>query len=140
MTTPSHAHPTSGLAVAAIAGIALALPFVAIFMYHPDGAYDLLSLILAMTGGVYAGAALRADAPRRALVVEWFVAAVLVILAALSLWWTPLWMAAGFVLHGVWDLVHHARRRGLGVRRGFHPFCAAFDGAVAALVIYFTLG
>jgi hypothetical protein len=107
-------------------------------MYHPDGAFDLLTLILAFTGGTYTGAALRAEVGRGKLATEWAFGAALVIVAALSLWWAPIWLAAGFGAHAAWDVVHHTRRPGLGIRRWFPPFCAAFDIAVVALVLLYA--
>ena len=137
-----HAHPDPttrrSIAIPALIGAVLALPFIAILMYHPDGAYDLLALILAFTGGVYTGSALRAEVATRKLATEWGFGALLVILASLSLWWSPIWLAAGFGAHAVWDVMHHARRPGLGIRRWFPPFCAAFDVTVAALVLFYA--
>ena len=115
----------------------LALPFVVLFLKHPDGAYDLLALILAFTGGIYFGAALNGGT-RRKLIVEGVLGWSLVLMAALALWWTPYWLAAGFIIHGVWDLVHHTGNVEHGVRRWFPPFCAAWDWAVAALVLFFS--
>lgn len=137
-----HAHPDPTTrrspAIPALTGGVLALPFIAILMYHPDGAYDLLALILAFTGGVYTGSALRAEVATRKLAVEWAFGALLVIVAALSFWWSPTWLAAGFGVHAVWDVAHHARQPGLGIRRWFPPFCAAFDLAIAALVLFYA--
>lgn len=118
-------------------GFALALPFLGLFRIHPDGAFDLLALILALTGGIYLGAALQGES-RGKLIIETVFAAVLVVLGLLSLSWTPLWMALGFVLHGVWDLVHHTGGVRHGVRRWFPPFCAAWDWAIAAMVVFFS--
>ena len=123
--------------IPAFVGFALALPFLGLFRIHPDGAFDLLALILALTGGIYLGAALNGGARGR-LAFEGTFAAVLVILALLSLTWSPLWMALGFVLHGVWDLVHHTGGVSHGVRRWFPPFCAAWDWAIAALIVFFS--
>jgi hypothetical protein len=124
-------------ALSLLTGLALALPFGALFILHRDGAYDLLTLILAFTGGIYAGAAMRTGAARRGA-AEFAVGAVMLVVAALSLWWSPIWLAAGFGAHAAWDLVHHFRGGAPGVHRGFPSFCAAFDLAVAAMVICFT--
>jgi hypothetical protein len=121
----------------ALAGFALALPFLFLFLKHPDGAFDLLALLLAFTGGIYYGAALRGGRRGR-LVFEGVFAGVLIGFGLLSLFWTPLWMALGFALHGAWDLVHHTRGVEHGVRRWFPPFCAAFDWVVAAMIVYFA--
>ena len=133
MTPPTRAPSF----IPPLMGVVLALPFLGILLYHPDGAWDLLTLLLALTGGVYAGAALRHGVPRRVLVAEVAMAAALVVVAALALWWAPWWLAVGYTAHGVWDLFHHPRAVDVGVRRWFPPFCAAFDAVVAALVLFF---
>lgn len=134
------AEPTRAprTALSLLIGVALALPFVALFILHRDGAYDLLTLILAFTGGIYGGAAVRTGAGRTRAATEFAGGAALLVVAALSLWWSPVWLAAGFGAHAAWDLVHHFRGGAPGVHRGFPSFCAAFDIAVAAMVIYFT--
>ena len=123
--------------VPVLAGFALALPFIPLLSMHPDGAFDLLTLILALTGGIYLGAALR-GAGRGRIAFEGVLSAVLVVFALLALWWSPLWLAAGLVLHGAWDLAHHTGAVAHGVRRWFPPFCAAWDWAVAAMVVFFS--
>ncbi|MBB4636342.1 DUF6010 family protein [Longimicrobium terrae] len=135
-----HAEPARAprTALSLLTGLALALPFVALFILHRDGAYDLLTLILAFTGGIYGGAAVRTGATRARAATEFGVGAVMLVVAALSLWWSPIWLAAGFAAHAAWDPVHHFRGGAPGVHRGFPGFCAAFDLAVAAMVIYFT--
>lgn len=119
------------------AGFVLALPFLGFFIIHPDGAFDLLSLILALTGGIYVGAALHGGSRGR-LAFETVLAAALVVLAFLGFSWSPLWVALGFALHGAWDLAHHTGAVAHGVRRWFPPFCAAWDWAVAAMIVYFS--
>lgn len=132
-TTPRLRSPLIPVAV----GFALALPFLGFFQLHPDGAFDLLALILALTGGIYVGAALRGGTRGR-LAFETIAAAALVIMAFLGLSWSPLWIAAGFALHGAWDLAHHTGAVTHGVRRWFPPFCASWDWAIAAMVVYFS--
>ncbi|MBW3569860.1 MAG: hypothetical protein KY467_02025 [Gemmatimonadetes bacterium] len=134
-STPPHRRRAPLVPV--FLGLALALPFLLLFRLHPDGAFDLLALILALTGGIYLGAALHGGRRGR-LVLEGVFAAVLVVLALLALSWSPLWLALGFVLHGLWDLAHHTGVVKHGVRRWFPPFCAAWDWMVAAMVVFFS--
>jgi len=56
-------------------------------------------------------------------------------MAVLGLWWSSLWIAVGYVLHGVYDFLHHPRGIRTGVRRWFPPFCATFDWLVALYVL-----
>jgi hypothetical protein len=135
---PSTAPPRKRTPIMPVLiGFALAVPYYGLFLVHPDGAFDLLSLILAFTGGVYFGAALHGGTRRR-LVGEALAGGALTLLAALGLWWTPLWLALGFVAHGLWNLAHHTGAVKHGIRHWFPPMHAAWEWAVAALVVYFT--
>ncbi len=123
--------------VPVIAGFVLALPFLPLFSMHPDGAFDLLALLLAFTGGIYLGAALNGGRRGR-LAFEAAFGGLMVVFGLLALFWSPLWLALGVVLHGVWDLVHHTGAVEHGVRRWFPPFCAAWDWAVAAMIFWYS--
>jgi hypothetical protein len=143
MPQPSTADPTvprrrGTPIVPALIGFAAALPYYVIFVKHPDGAFDLLTLILAFTGGIYYGVALR-EGSRRRLIAEALLGGALTIMAALSLWWTPLWMAAGFALHGFYNLAHHTGAMKHGIRHWFPPLHAAWEWAIAAMVVWFTM-
>jgi hypothetical protein len=120
-----------------LGGFAMAVPFLYLFREHPDGAFDLLSLILAFTGGIYYGVALR-EGSRRRLIGETLAGGGLTILAALALWWNPLFLAVGFAAHGVWNLAHHTGAVKHGIRRWFPPMHAAWEWAIAAMVVFHT--
>jgi hypothetical protein len=135
---PSAPSPARSPLVPILGGLAMALPFLVLYNEHPDGAYDLLTLILAFTGGIYYGVALR-EGSRRRLIGETLAGGGLTILAALALWWNPLFLAVGFAAHGVWNLAHHTGRVKHGIRRWFPPMHATWEFAVAALTVYYTL-
>jgi hypothetical protein len=142
MTSRMQAEPTAPVRrraplVPVFLGFALALPFLPLFQMHPDGAFDLLALLLAFTGGIYFGAALNGGRRGR-LAFEGAFAALMIVFGLLALFWSPLWLALGFALHGVWDLVHHTGAVEHGVRRWFPPFCAAWDWIIAAMVVFFS--
>jgi uncharacterized protein DUF6010 len=44
-------------------------------------------------------------------------------------------LAAGYALHGVWDLLHHPRAVPTRVASWFPPTCAAFDFVVAVALL-----
>lgn len=93
----------------ALLGVLLALPFVPFFRMHPDGAYDLLALLLALGAGVRVGAASGEGAPPVSAVAG---AVLLVALALLAFFWSPLWLAGGFLLLAVWIFVANRSRSG----------------------------
>ncbi|HEX2202299.1 MAG TPA: DUF6010 family protein [Longimicrobium sp.] len=125
-----------GGVVPALAGLALAGLFAIALYQFRDGAIDLLAMVLAASGGIYWGLA-AADGRRSVVVVEALAGLFFLVVATLALWWSWHWIVAGFFLHGVWDLLHHPRAAHTGeVRRFFPPFYAAFDWAVALLVLF----
>ena len=91
------------------------------------------AVVLGALGGVYLGGALRAGTKRELAVT--LVAAVLCVLLAVAGLLGPGWIIpAGFLLHGVWDWIHHAlERRTVG--RWWPPFCALYDAVVGVYLV-----
>lgn len=116
--------------LAPLVAVLLALPFVPLFVLHPDAAFDLLTLLLVLGAGVRLGAA-PADGTR------WWAAAagaaLLVALALLTLFWSPLWLVGGLALLGAWSFAV-ARRRGPGAPP--IPFGTVWPLAAALLVLW----
>lgn len=118
-----EAERTRGLP--ALLGLVLALPFVPFFRLHPDGAYDLLTLLLVLGAGVRLGAAPRLGAGPVLL------AALLVALALLALFWSPLWLAAGFIVLAAWTYAAHR-----GGPRPVLPFGTVWPLLAAGIVLW----
>ena len=130
-----HAHEDdSGGILPAVIGAALSLLFIPVLMEARDMALDLLAMILAASGGIYWGVA-ASEGRRSVRAMEGLAGLAFVFIAMLGLWWTSLWIAVGYVLHGVWDYLHHPRRIRTGIRRWFPPFCATFDLLVAVYIL-----
>jgi hypothetical protein len=110
-------------------GLLLALPFIPFFRLHPDGAYDLLTLLLVLGAGVRLGAAPASGAARAGAVL---LAIVLVVLALLAFFWSPLWLAAGFMLLAGWTFAAHRRRP----HPPLLPFGSAWSLAAAGVVLW----
>ena len=94
-----------------------------------------LGLVLAYTAAIYPGAALAND-QRRWLGIEAGVSVVMLAIAWLGLWASPLWLALGYALHGVWDAVHHPRLIQTRIVPWFPPASAAFDLVVAVWIVF----
>lgn len=120
-----------------VLGVLLAAAFVAVVHVTPAPyGRQLVALFLAFTASVYGGALLSQRASGRVVAVELVVAALVFGMAALGLGASPLWLAAGYALHGVWDFLHHPRAVPTHVAGWFPPFCSAFDFVVALFVIF----
>ncbi len=118
-----------------ITSVALAASFVGgahLFL----GAYQLtlFCLFLALTSAVYGGAALTPAGARHARVELPFVMVVFACSVA-GLVVSPVWVAAGYFLHGGWDFLHHKHHVKTPVAKWFPPLCAVFDGVVGMSVL-----
>jgi hypothetical protein len=96
---------------------------------------ELLSLFLAFIAGVYGGFALL-DARKREFAVELVGILVTLALAAAALWASPVYLAAGYVFHGVWDALHHPKGIQTVIPRGYAPFCLIFDVPVGIFILF----
>lgn len=115
---------------APLVGVLLALPFVPLFLRHPDGAIDLLTLLLVLGAGFRVGAAppgMRTGADAGA--------AALTVLALLGLFWSSAWLAAGLGALAAWSLALHLRAPG---PRPLLPFGFVWGLAAALLVLWFA--
>ena len=118
-------------------GALLAAAFVAA-VYAAPAPYgrQVVALFLAFTACVYPGALLNQSASGPVVASELVVAALVFGTAVLGLGASPLWLAAGYALHGAWDCLHHPRAVTTRIASWFPPFCAAFDFVVALFVIF----
>jgi hypothetical protein len=95
---------------------------------------DILAVGLAAIGSVYVGSAI-AQKQRQSILTETAIALLCVVLALLGLWFSPVWLVAGYVLHGVWDLFHHSQSAGAQIsQRWYPPLCVGFDWAIALFI------
>jgi Family of unknown function (DUF6010) len=121
-----------------VVGLVLGLLF--ILLVHtipPQPARQIIALVLAFTACTYAGALLAQEAtpPPPFALAELLVAAIVLALAVVGLRASTTSLAAGYALHGVWDLLHHPRAVPTRVARWFPPACAAFDFVVAIALL-----
>ena len=119
-----------------VIGILLGLVFVlVVHSVEPMPARQMIALFLALTACVYAGALLAQQVPFAIAVAELAVTAIVFALAVVGLRASTTALAAGYALHGVWDLAHHPRAVPTRVASWFPPLCAAFDFVVAIALL-----
>ena len=114
----------------ALAGVTLLL----LWALPTQHGIALLAVILAAAAAVYAGAAL-AESHKAVLLLETSVFVIVALIAVLGLWYSPLFLAVGYVGHGVWDALHHPHRIGAQAGAWFPPFCMAYDPIVGAFIL-----
>ncbi len=119
-----------------VVGLVLGLLFVLlVHTIPPQPARQAIALFLAFTACVYAGAMLAEKPAAGTVLIELAIAAIVFCCAAVGLRAQTGWLAAGYVLHGVWDLLHHPRAVQTRVASWFPPLCAAFDFVVAIALL-----
>jgi hypothetical protein len=120
----------------ALVGIVLGLAFVLlVHSVPPQPARQLIALFLALTACVYCGALLAQSVPSHFAALELVVAGAVFACAVVGLRASTSYLAAGYVLHGVWDLLHHPKAVPTRVALWFPPLCAAFDFVVAVALL-----
>ena len=99
-----------------------ALTIAATLLSPRAASLPVLAVLLGFIAGIYLGFALL-DGRRRYVAIESGFIAVIVSLASLGLLASPLFLGAGYILHGVWDAMHH-EARGVATRivRFWPPF------------------
>lgn len=126
-----HPLPAAGILSFLTLPIHMALPH--------DWSVLLAAFILAMIGGVYIGFAVL-DGRLSRLILETSVAAAFAVYAAIAFSVAPLWIAFGYILHGLWDTAHHSPLFDVKMARWWIPACAAYDiAAGVGLYLIWTL-
>jgi hypothetical protein len=129
----AHKH-THGVLAPSMIGIGLSLATLPLHLLI-DHRYsvELAAVMVAVIGAIYVGFAIQAGSVRQ-IAVESIVATLFMAAGLAGLWLSPWAVPAAYVLHGVWDWLHH----GLGhdgalvAPRGWYPpFCAAYDWVFA---------
>ena len=94
--------------------------------------------VLALIGGVYVGFA-AVDGRAAVITIETAVAVSFALGAMVALQLEPWWIAAGYILHGVWDWLHNTPAFGHAVPRWYIPLCAVYD-VLAGIGLLLILG
>lgn len=119
-----------------LVGIVLGLAFVVlVHSVAPQPARQLIALFLALTVGLYCGALLAQSVPGHFVALELAVAGVVFACAVVGLRASTPYLAAGYVLHGAWDLLHLPNLVPTRVSPWFPPMCAALDFVVAVALL-----
>ena len=98
-----------------------------------------LALFLAFTGCVYPGALLAQHSAPWVVASEVGVAAGVLICAWMGVAYHPLWIAVGYIGHGLWDWLHHTDGLPTKTAFWFPPACATFDFVVGLYAVWLSV-
>ncbi len=120
-------HPTIPASIAALL-IVIPLSFV------PEPFRTrLVGYQLFIIAGVYIGFAVN-DGRRQELLTEIAHLLFFFVLTVLGLWVSPWFLVGGYILHGVWDLLHRPEGIQTKLARWYPPLCLAYDWVFAAFL------
>ncbi|MFT3684593.1 MAG: DUF6010 family protein [Phycisphaerales bacterium] len=98
-----------------------------------ETSHNLFAVVLGALGGIYLGGALKGG--NRFDVAVTAAGAVICVVVATAALRGPWWLTGvGFLLHAVWDWVHHAMHKNT-VGRWWPPFCAIYDVVVGGFLL-----
>ena len=121
-------HPVS------VAGL-LALISVPIHLFLPsDVSYAFAALLISLIAGIYVGFAVVADDISQ-IALQLAVALSFMSSALIAWLVSPVWIAAVYVAHGVWDAAHHFEISQTRFPKWYIPFCAFYD-VIAGLGLF----
>jgi hypothetical protein len=133
-TVHTHTEPPAPLNPFLLAVILAILTIIPCLLLPQHLTMTLLSLLLFGIAAVYFGFAV-ADGRRNALLIESVVVLIYLGVAVSGLLVSAWWLVAGYVLHGIWDLLHHNRAFGARVVRWYIPFCVLYDWLIALFLL-----
>jgi hypothetical protein len=116
---------------AALAAVSLIVPW----LLSDRDAFGFLAVWLGATGAVYLGFALN-DGREKAFRTEVAGMALFVAMATAALAMGSAWLlAAGYLGHCLWDLVHHRRGIDTAMPWWWVPACLGYDAVVGAYIL-----
>jgi len=119
----------------ALLGALLTIPTVGVtLLLSRTQTIEGLALLLMGIAAVYFGFAV-SDGSRQAVLIEGGVVLLYLALCACGLWVSPLFLVVGYVLHGLWDLVHQWQLVHTKMAAWYVPFCVTYDWIIAAFLL-----
>ena len=115
------------LAAGITVGVAAVFPEPLIFPFF--------AAVLGLVVGAYPGIAMARPEEGHA-VSQWVVAIAILALGLFGLWQSPLLLAAAWLFHALWSLMHQVTGLADRVTEGYPSFCISFDLVMAAFVAY----
>lgn len=117
-----------------VIGISLAMASVVILSFFSyEKKNEILSSLLAGIAGIYVGFALM-DGRTEQIIIESIVTVLFIVITLLSRWRSTYILGAGYILHGIWDYLHHSWIS-TEVMNGYPTFCSVYDIIIGIYII-----
>lgn len=118
-----------------IVGVVLALLTISfILMFPKQKILELLVILLAVIASIYLGFAL-SDGRKREIMIEISGMFFFLALAIFGLWISPYFLIAGYLIHGVWDVIHNHKIIQTEVVEWYKILCLVYDWVIAIFIL-----
>ncbi|NJD77827.1 MAG: hypothetical protein FIB08_12155 [Candidatus Methanoperedens sp.] len=116
-------------------GAVFALLTIAFLLMLPkQKALEMLVIILTAIASIYLGFAL-SDGRRREIIIEISAMTFFIALAVLGIWISPYFLIAGYLLHGLWDIIHSPGIIQTEVVEWYKVLCMVYDWIMAVFIV-----
>ncbi len=95
---------------------------------------ELLVILLTVIASIYLGFAI-ADGRKREIILEILGMFFFLALAVLGLWISPNFLVAGYLAHGVWDIIHNPKIIQTEVVEWYKVLCLVYDWVIAVFIL-----
>ncbi len=118
-----------------IVGTISSLLTISFFLMFPkQRVLELLVILLAVIASIYLGFAL-IDGRRREIMIEISGMFFFLALAVFGLWFSPIFLIAGYLAHGVWDIIHNPKIIQTEVVEWYKVLCLVYDWIIAGFIL-----
>lgn len=94
-----------------LGAIVAAVTIAVVLLFSKPHAFVFLALVMSSIAAVYLGFTFSDMGRKKDVVIEIANVIAYLALVPLSLWFTPYFLAAGYLWHGIWDAIHHRKLR-----------------------------
>lgn len=117
-----------------ISGIVLALLTISFLLMLPErNILDMLVILLTAIASIYLGFAL-SEGRKKEIIIEISAMFVFIAIAILGLWISPYFLIAGYLMHGLWDIVHNPGMIRTEVVEWYKVLCMSYDLVMAIFI------
>ncbi len=105
-----------------------------LLMFPKQKTLELLVVILTIIASIYLGFAL-SDGRRREIIIEISAMIFFLALAVMGMWISPYFLIAGYLLHGLWDIIHNPGIIQTEVVEWYKVLCMVYDWIMAVFIL-----
>lgn len=105
------------------------------FLFNEQQQLEIWVILLAVIASIYIGYGIN-DGRKIKMLTEVIFGIFFIVIAFLGLWVSVWILVGGYVLHGLWDLVHRPSMIDTNFQKWYPPFCMVYDWTIAIWLMW----